>query len=70
VETADPDMSRGSETRSSRLSEETPDIAIEELRQALADKGVTVRYDTIRRFFAGHPITRKTFGPPVRKGLR
>ena len=41
------------------LVEATPDIAIEELRQALADKGVTVGYGTIRRFFARHAITRK-----------
>jgi transposase len=41
------------------LIEETPDIAIEELRQALADKGVTVGYGTIRRFFARPAVTRK-----------
>jgi transposase len=41
------------------LVEETPDIAIEELRRALADKGVTFGYGTIRRFFARHAITRK-----------
>jgi transposase len=41
------------------LLEATPDIAIEELRQALADKGVTSGYGTIRRFFARHAITRK-----------
>jgi transposase len=41
------------------LIEETPDVAIEELRQALADKGVSVGYGTIRRFFARHAITRK-----------
>ena len=41
------------------LIEETPDIAIEELRQGLADKSVTVGYGTIRRFFARHAITRK-----------
>jgi len=38
---------------------ETPDIAIEELRQALAEKGVTFGYGTIRRFFARHAVTRK-----------
>jgi transposase len=37
----------------------TPDVAIEELRRALGDKGVTVGYGTIRRFFARHSITRK-----------
>jgi transposase len=41
------------------LIEATPDIAIEELRQALADKGVMVGYGTIRRFFVRHAITRK-----------
>jgi hypothetical protein len=40
--------------------EATPDIAIEELRQTLADKGLVVGYGTIRRFFfARHAITRK-----------
>ncbi len=37
----------------------TPDIAIEELRQTLAGKGLAVGYGTIRRFFARHAITRK-----------
>jgi transposase len=41
------------------LVEETPDIAIEELRQTLAEKGVAFGYSTIRRFFARHAITRK-----------
>ena len=41
------------------LLEETPDIAIEELRRALADKGATFGYGTIRRFFVRHAITRK-----------
>ena len=41
------------------LVEETPDIAIEELRRALADIGVNVGYGTIRRFFARHAMTRK-----------
>ena len=41
------------------LIEATPDTAIEELRRALADRGVTVGYGTIRRFFARHAITRK-----------
>jgi len=40
------------------LIEETSDVAIEELRQALAEKGV-FGYGTIRRFFARHAITRK-----------
>jgi transposase len=41
------------------LLEATPDLAIEELRRALADKGLVVGYGTIRRFFARHAITRK-----------
>ena len=39
--------------------EATPDLAIEELRRALADEGLVVGYGTIRRFFARHAITRK-----------
>jgi hypothetical protein len=34
-------------------------MVIEELRQALANKGMTFGYGTIRRFFARHAITRK-----------
>lgn len=41
------------------LLEATPDITIEELRHALADKGLMVGYGTVRRFFARHAITRK-----------
>jgi transposase len=41
------------------LLEATPDIAIEELRRVLAEKGLLVGYGTIRRFFARHAITRK-----------
>jgi transposase len=41
------------------LIKETPDMAIEELRQALAEKDLVVGYGTIRRFFARHAITRK-----------
>jgi transposase len=37
----------------------TPDMAIEELRRVLADKGLVVGYGTIRRFFVRHAITRK-----------
>jgi transposase len=47
------------------LPEATPDLTIEEFRLALADTGVTVGYGTIRRFFARHGITRKTYGPPA-----
>jgi hypothetical protein len=45
------------------LVEKTPDIAIEELRQALAEKGVIFGYGTIRRFFA-RPVNRRGNGPP------
>jgi transposase len=41
------------------MIKETPDMAIEELRQALAEKDLVVGYGTIRRFFARHEITRK-----------
>lgn len=41
------------------LVEETPDITIEELRQALAARGHQFGYGTIQRFFARHQITRK-----------
>lgn len=39
--------------------EARPDIAIEELRQDLAENGISVGYGTIRRFFIRHAITRK-----------
>ena len=39
--------------------EARPDIAIEELRGALEEKGLVFGYGTIRRFFARHDITRK-----------
>jgi transposase len=45
------------------LLEATPDMAIEELRRMLADKGFLVGYGTIRRFFARHAITRKKRRP-------
>jgi transposase len=41
------------------MIKETPDMAIEELRQALAEKDLVVGYGTIRRFFARHAITGK-----------
>ena len=59
AETAGPDGLRCTKTRSSTLLEATPDMAIEELRQALANKGMTFGYGTIRRFFARHAVTRK-----------
>ncbi len=41
------------------LVEETPEITIEELRQALGARGHHFGYGTIQRFFARHRITRK-----------
>ena len=41
------------------LVEETPDITLEELRSALAVRGVAVGYGTVLRFFARRRITRK-----------
>lgn len=45
------------------LLEAIPDLTIAELRLALADTGVTVGYGTIRRFFAGDGVTRKSVWP-------
>ena len=41
------------------LVEETPDITLEELRAALARRGLAVGYGTLWRFFARRRITRK-----------
>ena len=41
------------------LVKETPDITLEELRTALAGRGLTVGYGTLWRFFARRRITRK-----------
>ena len=41
------------------LLEKTPDITIEELRAALAERGHAFGYGTIRRFFQRHALTRK-----------
>ena len=41
------------------LVEETPDIALEELRAVLAQRGVLVGYGTLWHFFHRHEITRK-----------
>ena len=41
-----------------RLLEETPDITVEELRRALAERGHRFGYGTLQRFFARHGITR------------
>jgi transposase len=38
---------------------ETPDITIEEMRQALSDRGHVFGFGTIQRFFKRHRITRK-----------
>ena len=47
------------------LVEETPDITLEELRAALARRGLAVGYGTLWRFFARRRITRKK-RPPTR----
>ena len=39
--------------------ERAPDITIEELRRALAAKGLVFGFGTIQRFFARHRMTRK-----------
>lgn len=41
------------------LVEATPDITVEELRAALAERGHRFGYGTIQRFFRRHGITRK-----------
>src|SRR5690606_19153602 len=41
------------------LLEATPDITLEEMRQALAKRGHHFGFGTIQRFFARHAITRK-----------
>ena len=41
------------------LLEETPDITVEELRAALAERGHAFGYGTLQRFFRRHAITRK-----------
>jgi transposase len=38
---------------------ETPDVTIEEMRQALAERGHVFGFGTIQRFFERHAITRK-----------
>ncbi len=45
--------------------ERVPDISIEELRRALAVKGLVFGFGTLQRFFARHRITRKK-RPPTR----
>src|SRR4051794_32984762 len=41
------------------LVDETPDITLEELRTALAARGIVVGYGTVGRFFARRRITQK-----------
>ena len=41
------------------LLREMPDITVEELRAALAERGHAFGYGTIQRFFRRHAITRK-----------
>lgn len=41
------------------LLEQTPDITIQEMRQALAERGHVFGFGTIQRFFKRHRITRK-----------
>jgi transposase len=41
------------------LLAETPDVTVEELRAALAERGHAFGYGTLQRFFARHRITRK-----------
>ena len=41
------------------LVDETPDITLEELRTALAARGVSTSYGALWRFFRRHKITRK-----------
>jgi len=43
----------------SRWREETPDITLEEMRQALVEHGHVFGFGTIQRFFKRHQITRK-----------
>jgi len=52
----------------SRL-DETPDIAIEELRCSLSEKGLIFGFGTIRRFFARHKITRKKRPPMLQNRI-
>jgi transposase len=55
----------------SSLVDETPDITLDELRTALAERGLSVGYGTLWRFFRRHKITRKKRQrmPPSRTGL-
>jgi transposase len=51
--------------------EATPDLAIEELRRRLAEKGLVFGESTIRRFLDRHRITRKKRQPtPANRSVR
>ncbi len=52
------------------LVDGTPDIALDELRTVLAQRGVSIGYGTLWRFFRRHAITRKKRPrmPPSRIG--
>jgi transposase len=51
--------------------EATPDLAIEELRRRLAEKGLVFGEGTIRRFLDRHRITRKKRQPtPANRSVR
>jgi transposase len=52
------------------LLEETPDITPEELRAALAEKGLAVGYGTLWRFFERRQITRKKLRMPPSRSVR
>ena len=45
------------------LLKQTPDITIEEMRRALAERGHAFGFGTIQRFFRRHAITRKKRPP-------
>jgi transposase len=47
------------------LLEETPDMTLEEMREALAERGHVFGFGTLQRFFKRHRITRKK-RPPMR----
>jgi transposase len=50
--------------------EATPDLAIEELRRRLAEKGLVFGEGTIRRFLDRHRITRKKKPTPANRSVR
>lgn len=47
------------------LIEETPDMTLEDMREALAGRGHVFGFGTLQRFFKRHRITRKK-RPPMR----